>query len=452
MNSYNDPVSLVFDPDYNPSAGNLTFLAAYGPSSITFGELQYLINTKIRQSIVFGVCCGASIITFIIMWLVSKRKKTPIFILNQMSLFLLFLQSAFYFKYILSAQSSVTLALTQFPQMVHKYNLHVSAAADIFKLLLVICIESSLVFQVKVMFSGDSFKKISYFLLTSSITIGLATSGMLFAAVVMIIKNIYTGVSNKGYKYYNIANILFASSINFMTFILIIKLILAIRARRFLGLKQFDSFHILLIMTCHSLVVPSILTILAYALQSNTDVLVSVSTLLVVLSLPLSSIWAGSINTASSTRNFKPDTVLTPTGFYPAGIEDLSSPSTASSPTSGSFSPKIIKRFRSENKQNIKKNNVREHDERLTFVGIHKEKYNSSKEYSDNSYYAVSSDISSENLKDEKPVMRKQTIDVCDTKIDTSFTMHTPNTQEDVEARKFWLANDENSDLNSTLD
>lgn len=452
MNSSIEPISLVFDPDYNPSTGNLTFLAAYGPTSITFGELQYLINTKIRQSIVFGVCCGASIITFIIMWLVSKRKKTPIFILNQMSLFLLFFQSAFYFKYILSSQSSVTLALTQFPQMVHKYNLHVSAAADIFKLLLVICIECSLVFQVKVMFSGDSFKRIGYFLLTASIAIGLTTSGMLLTAVVMIIRSIYTGITNKGNKYYNIANILFASSINFMTFILIIKLILAIRARKFLGLKQFDSFHILLIMTCHSLVVPSILTILAYALKSNTDVLVSVSTLLVVLSLPLSSIWAGSINTASTTRSLKPDTALTPTRFYPTGIENISSPSTFSSPTAGSFPPNIIKRFISGNKQNIKKSNAREYDDPLTFVGIHNEKHNSLKEYSNNTLYSISSELSSDNLKDEKPIIRKQTIDVSDTKIDTSFTMYTPNTQEDVEARKFWLASDESSDSNRLLD
>lgn len=441
---------MMFDPDYDPLTGNLTFLTVYGPSSITFGELQYLINTKIRQSIVFGVCCGASIITFIIMWLVSKRKKTPIFILNQLSLFLLFLQSAFYFKYILSSQSSVTLALTQFPQMVHKYNLHISAAADIFKLLLVVCIECSLVFQVKVMFSGDSFKKISYFLLTASIVIGLTTSGILLTAVVMIIRSIYTGITNKGDIYYNIANILFAGSINFMTLILIIKLILAIRARKFLGLKQFDSFHILLIMTCHSLVVPSILTILAYALQSNEDVLVSVSTLLVVLSLPLSSIWAGSINTASSTRNFKSNPPLTPTGFYPTGIEDLSSPSIVSSPNSGSFPSNIIKRYISRNKQNAR-SNAREYDNTSGFVETHKEEYKSEKDYSDNIYYGISSDLSFDKLKNEKPEVKKQTIDVFDTKIDTSFTVYTPNTQEDVEARKFWLASDENSDSNILL-
>ena len=450
MNTSNEMIDLVFDPAYNPSTGNLTFLSAYGPSNITFGELQYLVNIRIRQSIVFGVCCGASIITFIILWLVSKGRKTPIFILNQLSLFLLFLQSAFYFKYILSSQSSVTLALTQFPQIVNKYNLHISAAADVFKLLLVICIECSLVFQIKVMFSGDSFKKTGYLLLIVSIIIGLTTSGMLLTAVIMIIKSLYTGSINKGNKYYNIANILFASSINFMTFILVIKLILAIRARKFLGLRQFDSFHILLIMTCQSLIVPSILTILAYALNSDTEVLVSVSTLLVVLSLPLSSIWAGSINTASSTRSFKSDTTLTPTGFYPTGNEGESSPSTDSSPSSKSFSPSIIKRFIPGKKSGTNKNS-KGHYNSSNLVSIHDGKQNNMEEMKENIFYGISSDPSSVNLKAKKSVTGKQIIELSDTKDDPSFTMYTPNTQDDVEARKFWLASDEYSDSNKLL-
>ncbi len=62
---------------------------------------------------------------------------------------------------------------------------------------------------------------------------------------------------------YNAAIICLASSINFMTLLLIYKLAHAIKSRRFLGLKQFDSFHILLIMSSQSLIIPSILYILA---------------------------------------------------------------------------------------------------------------------------------------------------------------------------------------------
>lgn len=446
MDSQIQPIDLAFDPTYNPVSGNLTFLTIYGPSEITFGELQYLINTRLRQSIVFGVCCGASVITFIIMWLVSQRRKTPIFILNQISLVFLFIQSALYFKYILSAQSSMTLVLTGFPQAVHRYNLHISAAADIFKLFLVITIECSLVFQVRVMFSGDSFKRIGYTLLAASIAIGLTTSGMLLTAVIMIIRSLYTDVVTKGDKYYNIANILFASSINFMTFILVVKLILAIRSRKFLGLRQFDSFHILLIMTCHSLVVPSILTILAYALHSDTDVLVTVSTLLVVLSLPLSSIWAGSANTASTTTALQQDTNLTPTGFYPTGPDSFMTQSLKSSSVTGTFSQNLINRFDPRNRKgnNTDSSDDDLHDSSDTYESDEKNKslYNTS-----NDYCEVSSEMSADNLKEGKKRLEKQTIDVSDNRMNTSFNIYTPNTQDDVEARKFWLDDEDDDHL-----
>lgn len=439
MESQLQPIKLAYDPTYNPSSGNLTFLSAFGPSNITFGELQYLISTRTRQSIVFGVCCGASIITFIIMWLVSQRKKTPVFILNQISLVLLFIQSALYFKYILSSQSSMTLVLTNFPQMVHKYNLHVSAAADIFKFLLVVTIECSLVFQVKVMFSGDSFKRVGYLLLSASIAIGLATSGTLLAAIIMIIRNLYTGAQNNVTKCYNIANILFASSINFMTFILMVKLFLAIRSRKFLGLRQFDSFHILLIMTCHSLVVPSILTILAYALHSDTDVLVSVSTLLVVLSLPLSSIWASSANTASTTRTLNVETNLTPTGFYPTSNDSFMTQSSKSSPETGTFSQSLINRFDPRNRRD--KYDSEENLQYSSNTEISDEKQDVS-DVADNVSCEVSSEMSSDNLKCKNPKLGKQTIDVSETMMNTSYNIYTPNTEDDVDARKFWLGDD----------
>ena len=44
-----------------------------------------------------------------------------------------------------------------------------------------------------------------------------------------------------------------------MTILLIGKLIIAIRTRRYLGLKQFDSFHILLIGFSQTLIIPSII-------------------------------------------------------------------------------------------------------------------------------------------------------------------------------------------------
>lgn len=87
-----------------------------------------------------------------------------------------------------------------------------------------------------------------------------------------------------------------------MTILLIGKLIFAIRTRRYLGLKQFDSFHILLIGFSQTLIIPSIILVVHYFyLSQNKDSLLQqISLLLIILMLPLSSLWA---QTANNTHN-----------------------------------------------------------------------------------------------------------------------------------------------------
>ena len=86
-----------------------------------------------------------------------------------------------------------------------------------------------------------------------------------------------------------------------MTILLIGKLIIAIRTRRYLGLKQFDSFHILLIGFSQTLIIPSIILVVHYFyLSQNKDSLLQqISLLLIILMLPLSSYGS----TANNTHN-----------------------------------------------------------------------------------------------------------------------------------------------------
>ena len=100
----------------------------------------------------------------------------------------------------------------------------------------------------------------------------------------------------------DLPTILFSISINIMTILLIGKLIFAIRTRRYLGLKQFDSFHILLIGFSQTLIIPSIILVVHYFyLSQNKDSLLQqISLLLIILMLPLSSLWA---QTANNTHN-----------------------------------------------------------------------------------------------------------------------------------------------------
>ena len=302
--------SLFYDPSYNPGDSILYYTSIYGNGTdISFNEIQSIVNGKINESIMFGVRCGAASLTFVIMWMISRNKKTPIFIINQCSLLLMIIHSGLYFKYLLSNFSSITYTLTGFPQTINRNNVYVYGAANIFQVLLVASIEASLIFQIKVVFKGDVHKRLGNCLVAVSSLLGLITVTMYFVTAIKGMIAIYNNVNDTEQYYFNVSTILLASSINFLTFILVIKLVLAIRTRRYLGLKQFDSFHILLIMCTQTLITPSILFILAYSLNADkhVDKLIIIGTLLAVISLPLSSMWATSINNSSTPTSLNTD-------------------------------------------------------------------------------------------------------------------------------------------------
>ena len=198
-------------------------------------------------------------------------------------------------------------------------------------------IEISLIFQIRVIFKGDNFKRVGNCLLVIATALGIATVVMYFLTAVTGMIAVYDDVNSSAQIYFNISTILLATSINFTTVILIVKLVLAIRSRRFLGLKQFDNFHILLIMASQTLIIPSIMFILAYSLNADlhADELVIIGTLLVVISLPLSSMWASAAN-----NSLKPSSIVADTCSRKDNASSIYAPSIGSTLIS-----KIISKF-----------------------------------------------------------------------------------------------------------
>lgn len=444
---------LIYNSSYNPGESLVYFTSIYGAATeVTFNEIQKLVNEKTRQAITFGVRFGAATLAMIIMWMVSKKKKTPIFIINQISLILILIHSSFYFKYFLSPISSITYSLTGFPQTVSRDDIHIYGAASMFQVLLVASIETSLVFQMKVMFISVDFKNLGLLVMAISSSLGLATIAMYFTAAIKGMISTYQGVDTDEAKYFNIASILLSTSTNFMTLVLVLKLLFAIRSRRFLGLKQFDSFHILLIMSCQSLLIPSILFILSYSLDANhgTDVLTSVATLLVVLSLPLSSLWATASNNISTSKPIESDFSPSDGGFYPNdgnntfGAQSINSENNSylKSKIQG-FYPKYGSKYTCSTLTPMSgRTNI---DEYKTGNNVDIEK---------NSFY----DIAVNNTIHRTPFLntdKGKSISRVMTKLSNpSLDIYTPNTLADEEARKFWIngTNDNESDnnLNST--
>ena len=249
--------------------------------------------------------------------------KLFLFYLNSLILLIGIIRSGCYLNYNLGPLNSLSFVFTGW------YDGSSFISSDVtngFKCILYALVEISLGFQVYVMFKTSNLK--IWGIMASLLSIGLGLIVVAFQINLTILSHIrfsraistnrseeessssssssLSSSDSVGYVinsiWMDLPTILFSISINIMTILLIGKLIIAIRTRRYLGLKQFDSFHILLIGFSQTLIIPSIILVVHYFyLSQNKDSLLQqISLLLIILMLPLSSLWA---QTANNTHN-----------------------------------------------------------------------------------------------------------------------------------------------------
>ncbi|KHC28460.1 pheromone alpha factor receptor [Candida albicans P76067] len=252
----------------------------------------------------------------------SGGYKLFLFYLNSLILLIGIIRSGCYLNYNLGPLNSLSFVFTGW------YDGSSFISSDVtngFKCILYALVEISLGFQVYVMFKTSNLK--IWGIMASLLSIGLGLIVVAFQINLTILSHIRfsraistnrseeesslsssSSLSSDSVGYVinsiwmDLPTILFSISINIMTILLIGKLIFAIRTRRYLGLKQFDSFHILLIGFSQTLIIPSIILVVHYFyLSQNKDSLLQqISLLLIILMLPLSSLWA---QTANNTHN-----------------------------------------------------------------------------------------------------------------------------------------------------
>lgn len=318
---------LGLSEDFDPKLQLLNYTSVAGDMYITFDDVDWYFHILIKNAIIHGVRLGACGIAMVILWIVSKNRKTPVFFLNQLCLLMAVINSGLYYGYLLGGYAAPSTQFTGFMhELVSQNDLNVYAGTTLFNFFTMICIEISMVFQVKTIFHGPDTKWLSRAVVGLSLIIALATIGLtLYNSVKAVIVTFDDPSAEYASKALNVYPILFASSVNFMSVLLITKLIMAVRARRYLGLKQFDGFHILLIMSTQTLIIPSILLIVSYAVNALERIsFVSICTALVALSLPLSSMWATSANDAKTPTS--KGYIYTPSG---RGTSYFSEPGTA---------------------------------------------------------------------------------------------------------------------------
>lgn len=266
---------------------------------LTFADLDLALHSTLFEAVVQGVAIGGGVLLMLASWFVIINKRTPIFAMNQLTLFLLVVRSSLYLGYLFGPLNGYSYSGTGlFYDYWSAYR--VTVATNVFYVMLIAAIQITLVYQIYVVFH-NTFRKLQ--LAVTAFTSALATSVVclyIYTSTVYLreVRELFAGQ----YEEYElwityVPFILFSASLNIMSLVLIVKLYFAVRTRRKLGLTQFDSFHILLIMTTQTGIVPSIMMIYQYAgIQTTSTAFSNLSVVIAVCNLPLSSLWASSAN------------------------------------------------------------------------------------------------------------------------------------------------------------
>ncbi|ODV81224.1 fungal pheromone mating factor STE2G-protein-coupled receptor [Suhomyces tanzawaensis NRRL Y-17324] len=280
--------------------------------SLPFAALDAYQSENTKRAIIRGVTVGGCGILMLVLAIINwKRKKTPMFYLNMATLTAAIIRNCIYLAYLLGPLAAPSFSFSGLISSSALANYHLTVASNAFQVVLILLVEMSMTYQIFVVFRAPKLRKLGWTLTTAAGMLGLALVALYINSAVNSSK-IYSSLFNHESVSQaarqdwvgSLPNILFAASVNVLSVILLIKLGLAIRTRRFLGLKQFDGFHVLFIMSTQTMTVPSILVIVLYCFPDfQNSVLLSIAVMLVVLSLPLSSTWALAANNDPDINN-----------------------------------------------------------------------------------------------------------------------------------------------------
>ncbi|KAL2048535.1 hypothetical protein N7G274_000447 [Stereocaulon virgatum] len=278
---------------FNPYEQSFTLLGADGtPFNVTIPDLDSLLYYYTQSSINFGAQLGASIVLLIVLLLLTKRDKrtSAIFIINALALVFNIIRTVMFCLYFTGPWVETYAYFGQDYARVHTRDYAESVNSSVFTFLVLVCIDTSLCLQTRVVcITLRSIYRIG--ILTASILVALVGIGFHFT---LAVENCILIVDAKAEDSLNwivsasqIANTI---SISFFCTVFTVKLGFALRQRKKLGLVQFGPMQVLFIMGCQTLVIPVLFSVLQFCVSSpqiGSNTLTSAA-----IFLPLSSLWA----------------------------------------------------------------------------------------------------------------------------------------------------------------
>ncbi|KAI9040735.1 alpha-factor pheromone receptor STE2 [Aspergillus affinis] len=289
--------------DFDPFDQPLTFRYADGtPFVVTVDEVDTnLIQYSIRICINYASQLGATIAIFVVLLLLTRPEKrgSAVFVLNAAALICnigrTVCQVTFFSGPFVRLYPYFSGDYSRVPRSAYAN----SILGTVFPTLQLICFEASLLLQVQVV-CANLRRRYRRALVVGLSLIAFMALGFRFTLMVlnsMLIMD--AAVPNSLNWLESAANITLTISICIFCAVFVIKLGFAIHLRKRLGVRDLGPMKVIFIMGCQTLVIPALLSILQYVVtvpELSSNVLT-----LVTLSLPLSSIWASTTLSQSST-------------------------------------------------------------------------------------------------------------------------------------------------------
>ena len=246
-------------PAFDPFSQSFTLLLQDGsPFNVTIPDLDSFMLYNVRVCINYGSQLGASLVLLVMLLLLTKPDKrvSPIFVLNALSLSLNFIRSLLQCLYFTCAFNEPYAYFADDYSRVPRTDYATSIAADVLTLLLLVCVEVSLVLQTRIVCT--TLREIHRHIITAaSGSVALLAIGFRFGLVVENCKSIMSAADFGLWAWLASAtNITTTISICFFCTVFTVKLGFALHERKKLAMKQFAPMRIIFIMGCQTLVVP----------------------------------------------------------------------------------------------------------------------------------------------------------------------------------------------------
>ncbi|OKL63265.1 hypothetical protein UA08_01685 [Talaromyces atroroseus] len=282
---------------FDPFEQNITMITGQGAAMhIPIPNFDEHVQEGLTACIDYGSQLGASIVTTILLFLLTRAKKrrSPVFCLNILALLLNTIRLVCQILFYTSAWFESYAFFSGDMSRVSKGDYATSILAAVMTALVELVMEMSLVVQTIVVSTNMPIVFRSMLLAASSLiaatTIGFRMAEMVFNSIVIVAQR-----TSAPYIWLQKADtILITASICFFSAVFMAKLGYTIYRRKQLGVHQFGPMQVIFIMSCQTMILPAIFSVLQFLSVPIHEINASVLTF-VVVSLPVTSIWAGTV-------------------------------------------------------------------------------------------------------------------------------------------------------------